>query len=271
MRTINNEVERAGRASARNTRRWQAGARPVLMTIFLLLISASAFADPSDPGVRGGDKTNAKFEKVAYLGITAKSVDAPLRAQLKLPEDTAITVTSIDRKGPAAADLQVNDVLTKLEDQILIDSHQLVTLIHLHKPGDTVTLSLIRESKPMQMTIKLGEKERVVPDAADPDKTAVNPGDNGGNNGNDDPANPPFDPNAPLPRGNQTAMTYSDDTYSASVKADTQGRRHMTVKDLTGQVVASGPVDTEEQWQKFKPDVREHLEMLHRMLGLKKK
>ncbi len=252
MRTLNSKMQSVARLAS---------------IALLVMCSAALAADPFDHGV---EKGNAKLEKVAYLGVTAKSVDAVLRAQLKLPEDTALTVTSLDRKGPATADLQVNDVLTRLDDQILIDSHQLVTLIHLHKPGDTITLSLIRESKSMQVTIKLGEKDRVVPttpDANDPDKIGVTPADNG----SDEQANPPFDPNAPLPRGNQTAMNFSDDTYSASVKADTQGRRHMTVKDLSGQVIASGPVDTEEQWQKFKPEIRDHLEMLHKMLGLKKK
>ena len=103
-----------------------------------------------------------KSDKVAYLGVTAKPVDSTLRSQLNLPDDVGLTVMSVDHKGPSAADIQVNDVLQKLDDQLLIDAHQLVTLIHLHHAGDSVTLTLIREAKPVQVTIKLGEKQRAV-------------------------------------------------------------------------------------------------------------
>jgi len=77
---------------------------------------------------------------------------------------------TVDHKGPSADDLQVNDVLQKLDDQLLIDAHQLVTLIRLHHPGDTVALTIIREAKPVQVTIKLGEKEKVVPPPGDSDR-----------------------------------------------------------------------------------------------------
>jgi hypothetical protein len=239
------------------------------LSIAMLATLARAAGDV-DPDVIGGPPNPAKTEKVTYLGVTAKSVDATLRAQLNLADDTGLTVTTVDHKGPAGADVHVNDVLQKLDDQILIDPHQLVTLIHLHKPGDTVTLTLIREAKPIQISIKLGEKQRTVPPANDPDRTAdlnnVNPSDTV-----PDDQHPAFDPHVPLGPGNQVAMTFSDGTYSANVKADTQGRRHIIVKDLTGQVIAQGPVDTEEEWQKLSPDVRQHLEIMHKALGLKSK
>ena len=80
--------------------------------------------------------------------------------QLNLPDGVGLTVMTVDHKGPAAADIQPNDVLQKLDDQLLIDAHQLVTLIHLHKRGDKVVLTIIREAKPIKVTITLGEKER---------------------------------------------------------------------------------------------------------------
>lgn len=244
---------------------------PIL--ILTALVPAIVRADPADsfgPGTLPEltDGKAPKTEKVTYLGVTAKPVDAALRAQLNLPQDTGLTVMTVDHKGPAGADLQVNDVLQKLDDQILIDSHQLVTLIRLHKPGDSVKLGIIREAKPMQVTIKLGEKERVVPAGNDADHIGEL---NGTPPPDDQSPAPPFDPTQPLGPNNQVALSFSDDTYSAMVKPDTQGRRHMIVKDQTGQVVASGPVDTEEEWNKFDPDIRKHLEVMHKMLARKGK
>ena len=190
--------------------------------------------------------TKASTEKFTYLGVTAKTVDDTLRAQLNLPDGVGLTVTTVDHKGPAGADIQTNDVLEKLDDQLLINAHQLVTLIRLHKPGDTVTVSLIREAKPIEVKIKLGEKERPIVPGNDTDRTG-------------DP------PDARI-TDTQMGMSFKDDVYTATVRTDKQGHKHMTVKNSAGTVVADGPVDTAEEWNKFSPDVREHLEVMHKML-----
>ncbi len=49
--------------------------------------------------------------------------------------------------SPAAATLKKNDVLTKLDDQLLIEQRQLSVLIRNHKDGDEVTLTYIRGGK----------------------------------------------------------------------------------------------------------------------------
>ena len=233
----------------------------ILALIALLTMqAASALADDTD---------TAKTETVTYLGVTAKSVDPALASQLNLPEDTGLTLQTVDRKGPASADLQVNDVLQKLDDQILIDSHQLVTLIHLHKPGDSVTLTIIRQGKPTTVTIKLGKKERIVPAPGSVDRGPDLPGVH---IPDDVFPRAPGEPQLQLAPNSQVAMAFSDDTYSAEVKTDTQGRRHITVKDqITNTVVQTGPVNTEEEWQKMPAKIREHLEIMHKALGLKKK
>jgi hypothetical protein len=137
----------------------------------------------------------------------------------------------------------------------------LVTLIRLHKPGDTVTLTLIREAKPLAVQIKLGEKEihttaadaNHVSDLTDPRQ----------------PTDPfpqtPFDVHIPQV-DSQVAMSFKDDVYTAAIRTDAQGHKHMTVKNTAGTVVADGPCDTQEEWNKFSPDVRQHLELMHKML-----
>jgi hypothetical protein len=241
---------KAGNVMNNNSKQFSA------VTIAMLLGIAAVHAQDETP------TKPTKTEKVAYLGITAKSADATLRAQLKLPDDTGLTVQFVDPKGPAKADVHIDDVLQKLDDQILIDPHQLVALIHLHKPGDIVTLTLIREARPMTMTIRLGEKERTVtaPDSQDHAKGMSTP---------DDLAPLiPFDTHLPL--GQHQPVSFTDGTYTASVNPDAEGHRNMVVKDATGKTVAQGPVDTESQWEKFDPDIRKHLDVLHKMLGLKK-
>jgi hypothetical protein len=221
--------------------------------LILLLLTARAFA---------ANPTTTESRTVAYLGVTAKSVDDTLRAQLDLPDGVGVIVTSVDHKGPCADDIQLHDVLQKLDDQVLTDAHQFVTLIRLHKPGDTVTLSLIRQAKPETVKITLGEKKLSQPppdaraDAFPPGFTPEEP-------------NLPF--NYTLPGTNsQVAMSFQDDVYSANVHTDAQGHRQITVRDRADKVVAQGPVDNVEEWGKLPADIRSHLDVMKRMLGFDK-
>jgi hypothetical protein len=241
---------------------------PIL--ILAVFIPAIVRADPAnsdrDPVTPPElvDGKAPKTEKVTYLGVTAKPVDDTLRAQLNLPDGVGLTVMTVDHKGPAA-DIQPNDVLQKLDDQLLIDAHQLVTLIHLHKAGDKVTLTVIRSAKPMVVTIQLGEKARIVRPDNDADHTADDSGDKTSDAQGAGGGVNPFDVTLP---GVDTSvlMSFKDDAFSATVHTDKDGHKKLTVKDASNKIVADGLVDTAEQWQKFSPEIRIHLEVLHKML-----
>jgi PDZ domain len=182
--------------------------------------------------------------KTAYLGVFAKSVKPAVRDQLNLPDGVGLTITFVDDNGPsAAAGLRVNDVLEKLDDQILINPQQLVVLIHSHHPGDSVTLSIYHDGQPQQISVKLGEK---TPSTAAP-LSVEGP----------DQALPP--PANLQPEISADTMEFDDGKYSGVISADSASNRFMVVKDKIGTVVASGPIDTEEQWNKFPQDVRKHL------------
>jgi hypothetical protein len=233
--------------------------KPIMVAIAVMSLCAAARAQHIGDLAEAGEGKPPKTEKVTYLGVTAKPVDDTLRAQLNLPDGVGLTVMTIDHKGPAAADIQPNDVLQKLDDQLLIDAHQLVTLIHLHKAGDKVTLTVIREAKPIKVTITLGEKER-------PANDSDHPGDLPGDQTSDgQPAINPFDLTLPGV-STRVLVSFKDDLYSAYVIADKDGHKKLTVKDTANKTVAEGLVDTAEQWQKFSPEIRTHLDVLHKML-----
>ena len=59
------------------------------------------------------------------------------------------------------AGLKQFDLIQKLDDQLLVDERQLSVLVHSHKPGETVTLAVIREGKPHTLKATLGEHEEV--------------------------------------------------------------------------------------------------------------
>jgi hypothetical protein len=103
---------------------------------------------------------NVATEKVkqTYLGVETAKADDTLRAQLKLPAGVGLEVKHVE--GPAKdAGVQQHDVLYKLNDQLLINTEQLVVLIRNFKPGEKIELTVIRQAQPVQVSATLVEKE----------------------------------------------------------------------------------------------------------------
>jgi hypothetical protein len=97
--------------------------------------------------------------KAAYMGVGVDVPNDTVRAQLKLPEGSGLVVNYVDNDGPAKELIRQHDVLQKLDDQLLINAPQLVTLVRMHKPGETIQMTVIREAKPVTVPVKLSEKE----------------------------------------------------------------------------------------------------------------
>jgi len=101
-----------------------------------------------------------KKEKMTFLGVGASPAPPVLTHQLHLPADFGLVVDEVVPDSPAdKAGLKEFDLLQKLDEQLLVDDRQLTALIHSHKPGETVTLTVIREGKPLTLKAKLGEHE----------------------------------------------------------------------------------------------------------------
>ena len=103
-----------------------------------------------------------KVEKVTFLGIGASPAPEILIHQLHLPADFGLAVDEVVPESPAdKAGLKEFDLIQKLDDQLLVDNRQLTVLVRSHKPGETVSLTVIREGKPLTLKAKLGEHEEI--------------------------------------------------------------------------------------------------------------
>ena len=101
----------------------------------------------------------AEMEKVAYLGVETMPVDPTVAAQLGLPRGTGVVIRRVAEGSPAAGVLKEHDILTKLDDQILVNMGQLTVLVRNHQTGDEVRLTYIRGGKENTAKVKLGERE----------------------------------------------------------------------------------------------------------------
>jgi len=253
-----------------------------------IIIRHHAHAQMADPGEM------PEKEKVAFLGVETMPVGRTVAAQLGLPRDTGLVVRRVSDGSPAASLLQEHDVLTKLDDQILIDMHQLSVLVRSRKAGDEVKLTFVRAGKETTVKAKLGEHE--VPKLAG-DFSLPGFGDGPGDNvffhhgvvtGEAALAGPGAgdvmrmiggdhmrwfaQPRVhvykheggkgatilDLPGGN---FSFSDDQGSVEL-SNTDGKRELTVKDQKGTVTFHGPLNTPEDHKKLPPEVLARLDAI---------
>jgi serine protease Do len=246
-----------------------------------------------DVVIHHADAMMAK-EKVTFLGVETAPAGRTLSTQLGLMRDTGLVITRISEKSPAADVLKEDDVLIRIDDQILVNQHQLGVLVRAKKEGDEVKLTVIRGGKETSVKAKLATHE--VPkmagafpggpegfgwSAATPATGLARlhelPGMDGehakevlrmmGRDHRNFLANPGVrvfkfkgqgSTILDLPNSN---ISYADDEGSIDIKAE-DGRRTLTVKDAKGQVTFEGPINTEEERKKLPPEVRKQLEKL---------
>jgi len=121
----------------------------------MLIQSLAGAARGAGVGVVTG-AAQVSTNPVTWLGLAADEVSAEVRAQLPLPEGAGLLVSTVTRDGPAAqAGVWANDILVKLDDQLLVNAAQLRALILGKKAGDKITLSLLRKGQEMKVTAKL--------------------------------------------------------------------------------------------------------------------
>lgn len=116
------------------------------------------FAIPSDTARYVVDEL-IKNKKVArgWLGITIGDLDDNMKDFYGTPQGGAL-VEGINKDGPAVnSDLKVDDVIVAVDGEKVKDTWDLQKAISVRRPGTEVTLSIVRDKKPVEVKIKLGE------------------------------------------------------------------------------------------------------------------
>jgi serine protease Do len=93
-----------------------------------------------------------------WIGITYSLVTETMAQQLNLSSADGIIVGEIQTNSPAAkAGLQKNDILLTLDGTPFTTDNTLRQMIRDKNPGDTVTLSVLRNGQTLTITVTLGE------------------------------------------------------------------------------------------------------------------
>jgi S1-C subfamily serine protease len=101
-----------------------------------------------------------------YIGIRYLVITKEIATINKLPVDYGVLIsrgktlgeTAIVQNSPAdKAGLKEGDIITALNDQKIDENKSLPSILQQYKPGDTVELTVLRDSKEMKIRLTLGE------------------------------------------------------------------------------------------------------------------
>ncbi|CCF85063.1 putative serine protease do-like (fragment) [Nitrolancea hollandica Lb] len=93
-----------------------------------------------------------------YIGIGYVQMTPAIAAQLGISMQEGVLVRLVEPGSPAAqAGIQLRDIITAFDGQPLKEEAALSKALNGHKPGDTVTLTILRDGKTMDVKVTLGE------------------------------------------------------------------------------------------------------------------
>lgn len=265
--------------------------------------NSSEKAEALPPEPQGGileqtQKPDEKVaEKVAFLGVGGIEISEVLKHQLEL--ENGLQLTQVSPNSPAGlAGLAEHDIIVAVEDATLSDQDSLRASLAKFKPGDEVTLKLVRRGKLIEQEVTLGEIEAsqdaqaLIPDQARDlnqllrDQLGKQLGgfDNEqlrkqllqemerafGPNGGKDLLEFKLDLNGGNLLGGADKqlgfkgigkMRFQDN--EGSVEMDqSNGARELTIRDREGKVLFSGPYDSEIDKEALPEEFRDRVERL---------
>jgi 2-alkenal reductase len=94
-----------------------------------------------------------------YLGVSYQTVTPRLAAAYDLGAKEGALITRVGANSPARqAGLQPGDIITRVNDQPVNEQKSLAQLLNQYKPGDEVRLTIVRDGREQQLTVKLAQR-----------------------------------------------------------------------------------------------------------------
>ncbi|HJQ14949.1 MAG TPA: trypsin-like peptidase domain-containing protein [Anaerolineales bacterium] len=95
-----------------------------------------------------------------YMGISFQPINPDIASRYDLPAKWGVYVTRVAENSPASrAGLQEGDIITKVGNVELDESHSYVNTLFTFKPGDAIDLEVVRGDDMLQLSMTLGETQ----------------------------------------------------------------------------------------------------------------
>ena len=103
---------------------------------------------------------NAGRGSDAWLGIYTQTVDDDLKEAFDLDRDYGVIIKMVVPDSPAdEAGLRQSDIILRFDGRKLADSDELIEFMNQQKPGDEVTIDIVRKGQEKSITVALGSRD----------------------------------------------------------------------------------------------------------------
>lgn len=93
-----------------------------------------------------------------FMGISYQAISPDIAANYNLPVQWGVYVTKVAADSPASkAGLQADDIIISLNNVKMDETYNYLNVLYTYKPGDQVTLGVMRDGKEITIQITLGE------------------------------------------------------------------------------------------------------------------
>jgi serine protease Do len=96
-----------------------------------------------------------------YMGVMLRDIDADLQRALRLPTASGALVQDVTPSSPGArAGLRTYDVILAVDGQPVPGDDALIQMIASREPGSVAHIQVLRDGRPLNVTVKLAERPR---------------------------------------------------------------------------------------------------------------
>ncbi|MCE4062902.1 Do family serine endopeptidase [Pandoraea sputorum] len=115
-----------------------------------------------------------------WVGVEPQDITSDIAESFGLQQDSGVIIAGVVQGGPAdKAGVQPGDILTKVNDESIRDTTELLNVIAQIKPGTQAKLHVTRKKKELDLTVTIGKRPP-------PPKRAVQDEDDGSDDNNAD-------------------------------------------------------------------------------------
>jgi S1-C subfamily serine protease len=120
------------------------------------------FAVPAEQAISSAEQLIEQgFVRHPLLGVTGIDVSPEVAEEFGLDASRGAVVDSVqDGSGADEAGLQSGDIIIAVEGEELATMAELVALVRVREPGDTLQLTVVRDGEQMDFDVTLGERPR---------------------------------------------------------------------------------------------------------------
>jgi serine protease DegS len=105
------------------------------------------------------------------LGVEVERISPELAASFSLPNQDGIVVSGVYPNGTAQkAGLQPGDILIKIDNVPAVDGRQSMNQVARSRPGDRITIEVLRNNKPFTLTGIVGLRPPVDTSSSSPEQ-----------------------------------------------------------------------------------------------------